>query len=132
MQKKGVSSTLPRMTCGNTPQKKGSEKKKIGCPCTRYPSRPTRTWTHLVPYHYLSSNTHILTLSQRKADLPAVDINSIQPSCSPPPAHEVGPRGDRAQTLLSEAKSHVLACNNWTFQVYKRGVVFPTSNTLFI
>lgn len=45
----------------------------------------TNPHTHLVPYHNLSSNTHILTLSQRKADLPAVDMNSVQLSNYPPP-----------------------------------------------
>lgn len=53
-----------------------SEEKGTGCPCGNYLT-PKRHW---VPYQNLSSTSHILTLSQRKGDLPAVDMNSIQPS----------------------------------------------------
>lgn len=55
-----------------------SEEKGTGCPCGNY-FTPVQHW---VPYQSLSSSSHILTLSQRKGDLPAVDMNSIHPSSS--------------------------------------------------
>lgn len=61
---------------GGTTLQQQSEEKGTRCPCCNY----LTPLQHRVLYQSLSSTSHILTLSQRKLDLPAVDMNSIQPS----------------------------------------------------
>lgn len=79
----------------HSPEKQGGRRKRATALVLVPSSLPTVAYTHSVPYHCLSSNTHILALSQRKADLPAADINSMQPSWSPPPSNKAGPTGGK-------------------------------------